>query len=209
MWLVAHPAPGHGPVVQARASAAEHVCMTSSAVAQPPVVVLPAPPLLVDVLDRGRAADPFLGLDPVGPTSRASRSAPRSSSTTWSCRRRASTWPRSGPRSMRVRSPKRDGGGARSSSCSVARAGLASPRCCSWTVLARRPSPAATRRSTACSSATAPTTWLCAHLDALSPTPAPGRITEWVGLIADHTRRTGPADRAPGRRHWIANTCND
>ena len=52
-------------------------------------------------------------------------------------------------------------------------------------------------------------TWLCAHLDALSPTPEPGRITEWVGLIADHTRRTGPADRAPGRRHWIATTGND
>ncbi len=48
-------------------------------------------------------------------------------------------------------------------------------------------------------------TWLSAHLDAVSPTPQPGRVAEWVELIADHTRRTGPAGRAPGHRHWIGN----
>jgi hypothetical protein len=49
----------------------------------------------------------------------------------------------------------------------------------------------------------------CAHLDAQPEINQPGRVTEWIDLIADHTRRTGPAGRTRGRRHWVLNVRTD
>jgi hypothetical protein len=192
--------------------------MTSSAVAQSPVTVLPAAPF-VDVLGRGQAPDPFLGLDPrwthiervpFGATvvidhvvmSAAGVYVASVAST-------LDVWTDSSPASARAISEAR----WRGRKVESLLRGAGRPRVTPMLLLDGPRTPAIpggyemADGVLVCHRADA--TWLCAHLDALSPTPDPGRITEWVGLIADHTRRTGPADRAPGRRHWIATTGND
>jgi hypothetical protein len=193
--------------------------MTSSAVAQSPVTVLPAAPFAVDVLGRGQASDPFLGLDPrwthiervpFGAAvvidhvvmSAAGVYVATLAST-------VDAWTASWPASARAISEAR----WRGRKIEFLLRGAGRPRVAPMLLLDGPGTPAipggyeVVDGVLVCHRADA--RWLCAHLDALSPTPAPGRITEWVGLIADHTRRTGPADRTSGRRHWIATTGND
>ena len=183
------------------------------------LTVLPAAPFAVDVLDRGQAADPFHGLDlrwthvervPFGATvvidhvvmSAAGVYVATVAST-------VDAWTDSSPAFARAISEAR----WRARKIEFLLRGAGRPRVTAILLVDGPCTPAIpggyemVDGVLVCHRADA--TWLSAHLDALSPTPEPGRITEWVGLIADHTRRTGPADRAPGRRHWIANISND
>jgi hypothetical protein len=193
--------------------------MPSSAVAHSPVAVLPAAPLSVDVLERGQEADAFLGLDPrwthvdrvpFGATvvidhvvmSAAGVHVATVAST-------VEAWMNSSPSFARAIVEAR--WRARKIEFLLRRAGR--PRVTPMLVVdgPRRPAIPGGYETVdgvlVCHRADA--TWLCAHLDALSAAAEPGRITEWVELIADHTRRTGPSDRAPGRRHWIGNVRYD
>jgi len=193
--------------------------MTSSAVAQSPVTVLPAAPFVVDVVGRGQPADPFLGLDPrwthiqrvpFGAAvvidhvvmSAAGVYVATLASTVDAF---AAPW----PASARAISEAR----RRARKIEFLLRGAGRPRVAPMLLLDGPGTPAipggyeVIDGVLVCHRADA--RWLCAHLDTLSPTPEPGRITEWVDLIADHTRRTGPTDRPSGRRHWITATGND
>jgi len=168
--------------------------MTSSAVAQSPVTVLPAAPFVVDVVGRGQPADPFLGLDrrwthiqrvPFGAAvvidhvvmSAAGVYVATLASTVDAF---AAPW----PASARAISEAR----RRARKIEFLLRGAGRPRVAPMLLLDGPGTPA-----------------IPGGYQVIDP----GRITEWVDLIADHTRRTGPTDRPSGRRHWITATGND